>query len=505
MKRRLGFIAACTAAAMMITMLAGCGAEEKTTSDATKQTSAQQTTTAAPAPEKLKEISFATNNYFTDQSENPVGDAFCKAFEADTGIKLKLVSVPPDSYDDKISAMFASGTVADVVEGPTNMSPMIKQGFFQPLTDLIKKDSAMSALLDEKKTDFDAFTYSGQIYGVPSRVGWTQVIWARGDWLKKLNIAVPADLNSFVAMLKALKDSDLDGNGKKDTIPMTITNDIQMLDVFASYFGTKTQVYLDSATKKYVDPVLTPEFKNFLDFTKDLYSQGLIDKEMPTNSSYGKNREKFFTSKAASLIMWQQIYPGLYNGCVSNKSPDADPVPIPPFKGDKGVFGLSYFYPDEPFGISSTAKNADQILSSFFTWYFTSEKGIISSTLGVEGVSFNVVDGVATPTERGMGNPQPLKSSFKYPFKFPELTQKQYDYITKIVGWTNEHKDAAVKIEPNRDQTDSFAIQEDYFNQVSNLIFKYCMGEYDYNKLTSEYNTFKQQKNFDAIVAKMNQ
>ena len=289
MKKQLGLIAACTAAVMMVTMFTGCGSsEEKVTSGGVTNAASS----AAPAPEKIKEISFATNNYFTDQSTNPVGDAFAKAFETDTGVKLKLVSVPKDSYDDKISAMFASGTIADVVEGPTNMGPMVKQGFFHPLTELIKKDEAMNALYAEKKTDFDAFTYDGQIYGVPSRRGWTQVVWTRNDWLKKLNISAPTDMNSFVAMLKAYKDSDLDGNGKKDTIPMTIANDIQMLDIFASYFGTKTQVYLDSATNKYIDPVLTPEFKNFLDFIKDLYSQGLIDKEMPTNSSYGKKQGK---------------------------------------------------------------------------------------------------------------------------------------------------------------------------------------------------------------------
>ena len=218
----------------------------------------------------------------------------------------------------------------------------------------------------------------------------------------------------------------------------------------------------------------------------------------------GKNREKFFTAKAASMVMWQHSYLSLYKGCQTNKNLEADPVPLAPFKGDKGVFGLSYFYPDEPFGISSTAKNPDQILSTFYSWYFTSDKGIIASTLGMEGVNYTMVDGVAVPTDKGMGDPMPLKESFKYPFKFPELTQIQYDYANQVVGWTKENSAAAVKIEPNRDQTDYFSIQEDYFNEVSNLIFKYCMGQYNYDQLTSDYNSFKQQKNFDAIVAKMN-
>ena len=82
-------------------------------------------------------------------------------------------------------------------------------------SDLTKKciNSDGGAMLEAAKVD-------GKLYGIPTgnaqRIP-SQFLWVRKDWLARLNLEVPKTLDDVIAVARAFKNNDPDGNGADDT------------------------------------------------------------------------------------------------------------------------------------------------------------------------------------------------------------------------------------------------------------------------------------------------
>jgi putative aldouronate transport system substrate-binding protein len=114
----------------------------------------------------------------------------------------------------------------DIVGGDALKDQFIRggmEGAFQPLNGLIDQHAPHpKAFLNENPLVAQAITApDGNIYYIPSvpdgtvSRGW----WVRQDWLDKLGLKTPQNVDELYEVLKTFRDRDPNGNGKKDEVP----------------------------------------------------------------------------------------------------------------------------------------------------------------------------------------------------------------------------------------------------------------------------------------------
>lgn len=454
--------------------------------------------------EKLSSISFLTKDYYTNPD---VAQMLSTQFMSKTGIDLKIKHIPQNNWEDKVTASFVSGDKPDLARLPANPYPLVKQDFLVPLDDYINGNAKVKAVLDANPNVLTPFKYLGKTYGISVTNQKYMNLWLRTDWLDKLGVKQPKTMDELVQILTQFRENDLDSNGKKDTIPLTLSAVLKDQDMFAAYFNTRNQIYMKDG--KAVVPFLTPEYKEYLDFMKKLYSEQLIDLEMPTNTSYGAVRTKFMNGKAGAIIMWDDIYDTLKEGIDKNFK-GADVAFVKPFEGAKGVFGLSYYEADSPIGITRASKHPKETFDAFFTWLLTDPEAIVSTSRGIEGYHYKIDNGalVANVDNGGVGfrgqSFPPLNRDFKYPFTFDQETQGEYDAIIEIAKLGETYKDKVVTDAPSSSFTLYSNVSNDIKSKVTDLFHNYVMGKIDYDGYVSKFTSYAKEINLQAVVDEIN-
>lgn len=455
--------------------------------------------------QKVSSISFLTKDYY---GQPEVGDMLSEQFKEKTGISLEISHVPNNNWEEKITATFVSGSMPDISRLPADIYPFVKQEFLLPLDEYIEGNEQVKAIFEANPEVFKPYQFFGKTYGMSITNQKYMTVWIRTDWLDKLGIGMPTNMDEFVETLTLFRDSDLDGNGKNDTIPLTLSAVMKDQEMFADYFGTKNEIYMED--DKAVVPFITEEYKEYMDFMKSLYEQKLIDLEMPTNTSYGAVRTKFINGEAGAIIMWDDIYDTLKTGLEKGISPDAEVDYIPPFEGDKGVFGLSYYEADSPIGITAKCENPKEVFDAFFSWFLTDEDAIISTSRGVEGYHYDVVDGICVPnmentgvTFRGQSFP-PVNPEFEYPFEFDKITGKEYDSIISIVEHGKTYGDKVIPNAPAREFTSYYNIKTDLTVKITELFHNYILSNITYDEYVAKFNEYGTEIGLDSIITEIN-
>ena len=118
----------------------------------------------------------------------------------------------------------------------------------------------------------------GNIYSLPSfydpalsmLIG--TPIWINQEWLDQLGMKEPQTTEEFYAYLKAVKETDLNGNGKHDEIPFASAGITGIIDHLKGSWGLGTSglghklVDIDPDTGKLRFTKALPEYKEMLQF-----------------------------------------------------------------------------------------------------------------------------------------------------------------------------------------------------------------------------------------------
>lgn len=482
------------------TLMTGCGGQASSVSSGTASGSTAASSSASDAPAvTLDSISFMSKDYSADPG---YVDPFKTLFKEDTGVELDVIAIPGNGWEDKVTASFMSGEMPDVARLPADLYPFVKQELLLPLDEYIEGNPAIKAIIEKNPGAVEPFKFFGETYGITVSNAKYMNIWVRQDWLDKLEMEMPTNLDEFIEMLRAFRDSDLDGNGKNDTIPLSMPATLQPMDMFAALFGTRNEVYMKDG--KAVVPFRTEEYKEFMEFMKTLYDEGLIDKEIPTNTSYGTIREKFNTGVAGAIVMWDDFVDGLEKGGI-----DGEVAYMPAFKNEDGTgaLGLSYFAADSPIGITTACENPKEVFDTFFGWFFGSENGVISSSVGVEGYNFDLKDGLVVPNQdnggvgfKGQCFP-PVDRDFEYPFQFDEILQSKYDRIAGIAEIGADMSDLVDTTFVSGDNVAYSNIRGELEAKMQELFHGYLVGNMDYEGYLAAFETYAAEIDLDNAVA----
>lgn len=163
----------------------------------------------------------------------------------------------------------------------------VQDGYFVPIQDYIRENAPkIQAIFDAQPEYVNMHTApDGNMYAVTRfsecqhALGYYKM-YINTDWLAKLNLEMPTNLDEFKNVLLAFKNDDPNGNGIADEIPLSSrSNSLPTGYIINSYIAT------DVIMGKYVrieDGVVkfsgnTQEFKDALAYMNDLYVEGLID------------------------------------------------------------------------------------------------------------------------------------------------------------------------------------------------------------------------------------
>jgi putative aldouronate transport system substrate-binding protein len=329
------------------------------------------------------------------------GNQVLKALEEATKTKIEIIIVPTADHKTKLSAMIAGGTPPDifanyadhwVAQGDINLIQELKEAgqlvdvgpLLPTLAPNVLKDVDMETL---KKSPVNK---DGIYLILTGRRGWADQLNLRTDWLKKLNLQMPTDLDSLYRVFYAFTNNDPDGNGKKDTFGLTLNATTHR--GFSTIFGAfgiprDSTIILPNGTV--TTWVKHPKFLDAVTYIRRLINDGLVEPDwvtIPQMEMYGK-----LWNGIAGAIDWECVGPtnNWMPGRYTEKVPPTFGFPI--IKGPDGAHGVPAVFPSFVGGYV-ISKNADVEACLRIANFCKSPEGSDLLFLGVENVMYRWID-----------------------------------------------------------------------------------------------------------------
>ena len=203
------------------------------------------------------------------------------------GVTIEWTLIDPSSYADSVSPMLASGKdLPDIIMMPDKDLNMdyLSSGLVEPLDEHFDLMPNYTAFLEKNPIIKGSLTaVDGHIYYVPQTVvtnNYQPVLMYNMPWLEKLGIEAPKTLDEFVDYLRKIKETDMNGNGEADEIPMSLMNAF-LPYAFGPAFGMDlvSGYYADEQGVVHYGPYEKENYKAYLKFLNGLYSEGLLEQE----------------------------------------------------------------------------------------------------------------------------------------------------------------------------------------------------------------------------------
>jgi putative aldouronate transport system substrate-binding protein len=340
-----------------------------------------------------------------------------KELEKRTNIHIDWKEAPGEKYTEYFTGVFAAGSnLPDmaIIEGDwatvnRHIVEFAAAGMIVPLEDLIVKNAPdLKAWLDKRPDVRKLITApDGHIYTLPNiSIGTSQFYthMVRQDWLDKVKLAPPVTLDDWMKVLKAFRDNDPNGNGKKDEIQMILGGPAGVIEwgPFKGGFGLALSYGggwgLSKDRKTVTYSWLSPLAKDYVAFVKRLYSESLLRREEFDDSSFaGKWSEYFYGGRAGIVAQWAFLNNpnGIYKDM---KDPTARWTSVPDATGPYGdpLMETAGLINANNFVITKDCK--DKVAAIKLMDYIIASKDgyLLMSQGGVEGETYKMVNGRPT-------------------------------------------------------------------------------------------------------------
>ncbi|WP_136607748.1 extracellular solute-binding protein [Paenibacillus dokdonensis] len=420
---------------LMVFTVAACGGsktEQAADPGKIEPANAGETKTEAPT-ESNKKLEISIGMWDADKAfVNRDSDEMLKKFESDFNVSFKPKNVSWSDYQEKFRLWAAADELPDIMANDmfntATYNQWIDQGIIRPLPDDLSKYPNVKKVMDQ--ADIQPLKVDGKFYMIPrltfdSTEDWVMErgLIVRKDWMEKLNIPVPKTYDEYKNMLVKFVGEDPDGNGKKDTIGVTLRLpgflDTPLLGTIPQY-SNEGWLYEGG---KWIPSVASTKMVDGLIQLRDMYTSGALDPDFPILKN-DDGMEKFAQNKAGAIFnqisidklaglktMWSKY---------QHDKPFEDAVIILPIwpdqEGNTYRFVQTSFWSESYFSAKVDDEKMDRILRLYD--FLLSPEGDTLVRYGFEGKDYKL-DGdkvIATrPADAKTGAMKDLKDI--YPFQ----------------------------------------------------------------------------------------
>lgn len=321
-----------------------------------------------------------------------------KEIEKQTGIKVKYEHPAQGQLNEAFNLLLASGNLPDIIQYnfySLGADKMIDNGTILDLTPYMEagKMPNLRKVLDEHpEWDTTIKTDKGRYYCFPFFRDDKSLLMYQGpivrkDWLDELGLEIPETIEEWEAMLIAFKEK------KGAKVPLAMYSEDLKSGVLGQAFGIYGEEYIDDGKVRYAP--MEDGYEDYLRLLNKWYKMGLIDVNIASVTS-SENKAKIYNSESGATFNAVGGGIGEYLSGMKDKDPKFNVVaaPYPVLKkGDKpqyAVTGLE-FGPSSSCVISAKSKNIDEAIA--FLDYAYSKEGQLLYNFGIEGVSYEMVNG----------------------------------------------------------------------------------------------------------------
>ena len=270
MRKNLKKLTACILVAAMTVMLAACGSSsDESNSDSSN--SGTETTQIKLLSHRYAALEFYAQAMIDNAPEN---------------VEVNTELTTYDDWQEKMTLNLSSESSAYDITYifPPDLATFADNGWLMPLDDYIEKYWDEYNFGDIPQYLWDAYTYDGHIYGVPSHQ-WAALLFARDDVLEDAGLEVPTTLDELVDVSSQLTTDDMSG----------LTLSLKASDLLAVTF----QCFMTACGGWWFDDEMHPTFNSPEAMQAIEYIQKLMPYLPDGSTTYG--------SDEASLAMSQGL------------------------------------------------------------------------------------------------------------------------------------------------------------------------------------------------------
>ena len=340
-----------------------------------------------------------------------------------TGIHLIDKTSGKNSTDaaEAMNLLLAQGDLPDIVGGNLIQQPVNQygpEGAFLPLNELVKEHAPnIQAFWDANPELQEAISsYDGNYYYIPYLPDgeFGRAWYIRQDWLDALGLEQPQNVDEYYQVLKAFREQDPNGNGLKDEIPYfardweEVLRLLNLWDARSSGSDTYHNFYVNDEGR-IVHPYAQDAYRDGIANIAQWYSEGLIDPEIFTRGS--SSRDYLLSENLGGATHdWFASTSG-YNDALKDKIEGFNFVPFLPPASAGGVRMEEHRRtPIKPDGWAISYANEHPVETiKYFDFWFT-EEGRNLSNFGVEGKTWDMIDGEPTYKPEVLNSDSPVNS-----------------------------------------------------------------------------------------------
>lgn len=535
-------ILACVLTATCVSsLLAGCGNTEKTGESSAKTENSSETQKEESKAEESTDVVEETGitypiegdvtltvgmlgmSQITSQYKDLADTPFGKALQEATGVTLEINQYDSDSA---LSLMLASGELPDIVlmgdfmynGGPAKA---IKDGIFEPLNEYVEYCPDLMKVLNSNETYMKSVTTAeGDIIGFPNLRGDDYLLTSCGmiirqDFLDKLDADLPATPDELYEVLKGFKEELGVETPFAPTFDYLFYYGIEQGIMTSPFDLVKGDFYVDNGQVHY--GYYENQYKDVLTYLKKLYDEKLLDNNFAT-IDVATARANFMNGVSGTCI---DTPGGGMGGFLSTMKddPEFDCSGFGPLVAKEGDLPMSTHYGSPYSGYSwyiTTTSENKEAAAKFLNYAYT-EAGHMLYNFGIEGVSYEMIDGYPTYTDLIMNNPNGLTKQQamagyvrswtscgyvqdrRYMEQYSNLPQQQQ----ALTQWTTS--DAAKYQYPSVEVADAdlaeySKIIGDASTYIIEMTIKYITGAEDLADFESEYLTTLKEMGMDRVL-----
>lgn len=365
--------------------------------------------------------------------------------EKRTNTDLTLMLLPGGELQQKLNTMAASNSLPDIVSYK-DFYPYAAQGVMLDIGDLVDEFGPnLKANIPEHLWEYTQ--YQGKTVAIPYYNEDGKFVMAvRQDWLDKLDLTIPTNLDEVYDVAIAFATQDPDGNGEADSYAFGHWDDFMPIYGAHGIIGgaaSGQQRYYYVEDDQLFTTIISPNYKEALAYLNRLWSDKAIDPDFMIMQT-DQYRQKLATGKIGMMTQWWSLVPDvLYNrlGFAELNPGGSWSIVMPAPEGPGGPFGNNGMRSSGEYQgavwLPTNAQNPEAAIK--FLDFLITDEGYELTALGIKGEHYTSL--TEPRTEAGqVGYDERWLDSFN------QIVGRRIDLVSKI-------RDAAAddfQIEMNR-------------------------------------------------------